>query len=205
MVLVSYKPIVLVGLIVMVRHFLHAGQERETLLCMEDPMATVDFITALFSHVDEQMRAVPKHPEAHLWPSEVGTLGLWHALKGVGNRAFYRWLTRDSRGLFPRLPERTRLLRLFRTHQDWTQAFWAAPTVLGVIDTYGIEVIHPMREGRSPQQKSVAKGSRIPAGLSAGNCVSCCISGGWWWGGRVPPRTSRITPCSGSFDSLKNA
>jgi len=44
MVLVSYKPIVLVGLIVMVRHFLHAGQERETLLCMEDPMATVDFI-----------------------------------------------------------------------------------------------------------------------------------------------------------------
>jgi hypothetical protein len=27
-----------------------------------------------------------------------------------------------------------------------------APTVLGVIDTYGIELIHPMREGRSPQQ-----------------------------------------------------
>jgi hypothetical protein len=27
----------------------------------------------------------------------------------------------------------------------------AAPTVLGVIDTYGIELIHPMREGRSPQ------------------------------------------------------
>ena len=30
--------------------------------------------------------------------------------------------------------------------------FLAAPTVLGVIDTYGIELIHPMREGRSPQQ-----------------------------------------------------
>jgi hypothetical protein len=28
----------------------------------------------------------------------------------------------------------------------------AAPTVLGIIDTYGIELIHPMREGRSPQQ-----------------------------------------------------
>src|SRR4029450_3192430 len=26
------------------------------------------------------------------------------------------------------------------------------PTVLGVIDTYGIELIHPIREGRSPQQ-----------------------------------------------------
>src|SRR2546427_6730217 len=39
-----------------------------------------------------------------------------------------------------------------KTHQDWTQVFLAAPTVLGVIDTYGIELIHPMREGRSPQQ-----------------------------------------------------
>ena len=28
----------------------------------------------------------------------------------------------------------------------------AAPTVLGVVDTYGIELIHPRREGRSPQQ-----------------------------------------------------
>ena len=115
-------------------------------------MTTVDFITALFYEVDEQMGAIPTHPEAHLWPSEVVTLGLLHALKGVGNRAFYRWLTRDSRALFPRLPERTRLFRLFTTHQDWTQAFLAAPTVLGGIDTYGIELIHPIREGRSPQQ-----------------------------------------------------
>ena len=115
-------------------------------------MTTVEFITALFYEVDEQLRAIPKHPEAHLWPSEVVTLGLLHALKGVGNRPFYRWLTRDYRALFPRLPERTRLFRLFKTHQDWTQVFLAAPTVLGVIDTYGIELIHPMREGRSPQQ-----------------------------------------------------
>ncbi len=115
-------------------------------------MATVEFITALFYEVDEQLGAIPKHPEAHLWPSEVVTLGLLHALKGVGNRAFYRWLTRDYRPLFPQLPERTRLFRLLKTHQDWARTFLAAPTVLGVIDTYGIELIHPMREGRSPQQ-----------------------------------------------------
>ena len=115
-------------------------------------MTTWDLLIALFYHVDEQMHDLPKHPEARLWPSEVVTLGLLHALKGVGNRAFYRWLTRDYRALFPQLPERTRLFRLFRTHQDWTQVFLAAPTVLGVIDTYGIELIHPMREGRSPQQ-----------------------------------------------------
>ena len=54
--------------------------------------------------------------------------------------------------MFPRLPERTRLLRLLRTHPDWTQAFWAAPTVLGGIDTDGVEILHPIRAGRSPPQ-----------------------------------------------------
>jgi hypothetical protein len=43
-------------------------------------------------------------------------------------------------------------LRLFTTHHDWTQVCWAAPTVLSVIDTYGVELIHPMRKGRSAQQ-----------------------------------------------------
>src|ERR1700674_755172 len=103
--------------------------------CEESRMTTVDFITASFYEVDEQLRAIPKHPEARLWPSEVVTLGLLHALKGVGNHVFYRWLTRDYRALFPDVPERTRLFRLFKTHQDSTQTFLAAPTVLGVIDT----------------------------------------------------------------------
>jgi hypothetical protein len=29
-------------------------------------MRTVEFITALFYEVDEQLRALPKHPKAHL-------------------------------------------------------------------------------------------------------------------------------------------
>ena len=52
-------------------------------------MITEELITALFYEVDEQLHAIPKHPEAHLWPSEVVTLGLLHALKGGGNRPFY--------------------------------------------------------------------------------------------------------------------
>src|SRR5215813_10309660 len=156
MVLVSYKLttiIVLADLIVMLLHFLHTGQERVTLPGTEASMTTTtEFITALFCQVADQLPDIPKHPQASLWPSEVVTLGLLHALKGVGNRPFYRWLTRDSRPLFPRLPERTRLFRLLKTHQDWTRAFLAAPTVLGVIDTYGSELIHPMRAGRSPHQ-----------------------------------------------------
>src|SRR5215831_16848425 len=97
MVLVAYKPtytVVLAGLIVMGMHFLQAGCKRATRRGTEELMITMDFITALFYEVDEQLGAIPKHPEAHLWPSEVVTLGLLHALKGGGNRPFYRWLTR---------------------------------------------------------------------------------------------------------------
>jgi hypothetical protein len=133
-------------------YVLHARQERETLLCAEESMTTTECITALFYHVDEELCTVPKHPEARLWPSEVVTLRLLYALKGVGNRPLYRWLTRDHRGLFPCLPERTRLFRLFKTHHNWTRVFFAAPTVLGVIGISGIECIHPIREGRTPQQ-----------------------------------------------------
>ena len=32
---------------------------------------TVEFITALFYEVDEQLGAIPKHPAAHLWPNSV--------------------------------------------------------------------------------------------------------------------------------------
>src|SRR5262245_58450816 len=59
---------------------------------------------------------------------------------------------RDYRSLFTHLRERMRLFRLLKTHQDWTKVFSAAPAVLGGIDPSGIELIHPIREGRSPQQ-----------------------------------------------------
>ena len=115
-------------------------------------MTTIDFITELFCRVDDAMGEVPKHPQAGLYPSEVVTVGLLFALKGVGERAFYRWLARDYRPLFPKLPERTRLFRLFRTRWAWTDRFLAEPSLLGLADTYGIELLHPRREGRSPQQ-----------------------------------------------------
>jgi len=115
-------------------------------------MTTEEFITALFCRVDDAMAQVPKHSQALLYPSEVVTLALLFALKGVSERAFYRWVKRDWRRLFPHLPDRTRLFRLFQTHQAWTDRFLAAPTVLGVADTYGIELLHPWREGRSARQ-----------------------------------------------------
>jgi hypothetical protein len=115
-------------------------------------VSTEDFIIELFCRVDDEMLDVPKHPQAKLYPSEVVTLALLFALKGAGNRAFYRWLKRDFGHLFPKLPERTRLFRLFNSHRHWTERFMAEPSLIGIVDSYGIELVHPRREGRSQRQ-----------------------------------------------------
>jgi hypothetical protein len=117
-----------------------------------DFAATGGFITDLFCRVDDAMRGVPRHSQAKLFPSEVVTLGLLFALRGQGERAFYRWIAGNLRGAFPRLPDRTRLFRLLAHHRDWTRRFLAEPTLLGVADSYGIELIHPRREGRTAGQ-----------------------------------------------------
>ena len=103
-------------------------------------MMTVGFITALFYEIDEQLALSPNTPRPTSGPVRSLPWGCSMPSK-AGATGVYRWLTRDYRTLFPRLPERTRLFRLFVTHHDWTQAFLAAPTVLGVIDAYGIELI----------------------------------------------------------------
>ena len=115
-------------------------------------MPVQEFIIALFCRIDDAMRDVPKHRQALLYPSETVTLAILFAFKGVGERPFYRWLDKTAGTLFPTLPERTRLFRLFKTHQKWADRFLAEPTLLGIIDSYGIEFIHPIREGRSPRQ-----------------------------------------------------
>ena len=51
-------------------------------------MTTIDFITELFCRVDDAMPNAQKHSQANLRPSEVVTLAILFALKGVGNRAF---------------------------------------------------------------------------------------------------------------------
>jgi hypothetical protein len=115
-------------------------------------VATKDFVIWLFCLVDDRLGWRPKHPQAQLWPSEVVTIGLLFALRGSSFRSFYRWLDRDYAELFGGLPERTRLLRALRVHAPETARFLADPTFFTVIDTYGIELLHPWRSGRSPRQ-----------------------------------------------------
>jgi hypothetical protein len=115
-------------------------------------MPTLMFIIALFCRVDDALRDVPTDPLAHLHPSELVTVGILYGLKGGSGRAFYHWRERDYRPLFPRLPERTRRFRLLTQYRELTDRLLADPTLLGVVDTYGIELVHPYREGRSSAQ-----------------------------------------------------
>ena len=115
-------------------------------------MTTEDFIISLFCLVDDKMGKLPKRSDAKLYPSELVTIELLYTLKGGFFHAFYRWLKRDFEYLFKELPHRTRIPRALRAHRAWSERFLSDPTFFTVIDTYGIELIHPVREGRSAQQ-----------------------------------------------------
>lgn len=112
-------------------------------------MPTDEIIIRVFCIVDDRLSDVKKHPLARLHPSEVVTIGLLLALKGIAYRAFYRWLAANYGRLFGGLPEQSRLYRLLVNAHPHTDRFLADPTILGIIDSIGIELIHPRREGRS--------------------------------------------------------
>lgn len=116
-------------------------------------MRTESIIIRLFCIVDDKLRHVNhKRADATLFPSTIVTIGLLFALKGGHFRAFYRWLDGDFRYLFPALPERTRLLRLLAHYEVLTDHFLVEPEAESIIDSFGVELIHPIREGRSQKQ-----------------------------------------------------
>jgi len=137
-------------------------------------MTTEDIILHIFYLVATALPAIPRHAQAKLYPSELVTIGILFALKGGHFRAFYRWLKRDYGDWFGdgTLPERTRLQRLLKTHQDWCDLLLSDPSFFTVIDNYPIELLFPIREGRSEQQV----GKRVvtkDAGALASSCVCC--------------------------------
>jgi hypothetical protein len=115
-------------------------------------MTTEDIIVHIFYHVDNALGEVQKVPQAQLYPSEVVTIGILFALKGGHFRAFCRWLKRDYAMLFGGLPDRTTLLRQLRSQSYHTDALLAQASLLNVIDSFPIELLFPLRAGRSKQQ-----------------------------------------------------
>lgn len=74
-------------------------------------MPTDEIIIRLFCMVVDQLGPVNKGLDAHLYPSEIVTIGLLFALKGGRFCAFESRLNKNYRACFPHLPERTRLQR----------------------------------------------------------------------------------------------
>jgi hypothetical protein len=115
-------------------------------------MTTEEIIIHNFYHVDNALLGVQKEPKAKLYPSEVVTIGILFALKGGHFRAFYRCLKRDYNALFGGLPDRTNLQRQLRQQESHTDHLLAQPSVLNVADSFPIELIFPVREGRRKGQ-----------------------------------------------------
>ena len=110
------------------------------------------FITELYCTIDDTLPQLPPHSQAVLSLGEVITIGVLYAIKGVSRRAFYHWLKDNYGDRFPQLPARTRLFRRLEAKAGWTGCFLASPTILGVADSYGIELGHPVRAGRNLHQ-----------------------------------------------------
>lgn len=115
-------------------------------------MTTEDLIILIFCAVDNGLGSVPKERNAKLYPSEGITIGILFALKGGRFRAFYRWLKPDYDELFGGLPDRTALQRQLRRYEYGADQLLAEPSLLNVIDSFPIERLFPIRQGRSAQQ-----------------------------------------------------
>ena len=102
-----------------------------------DTANVTDFITELFCKVDDAIPDAPRHSQAIRSVSEVVTVGIFYGVKGVSQRAFYPWLRDNGGHLFPKLPERTRRFHRLHTRRYWSGRFLAAPTLMGVADSYG--------------------------------------------------------------------
>ncbi len=127
-------------------------------------MSTEEILLRLFEIVDPQLADVKKRSDAKLYPSEIVTIGLMFALKGGRYRPFYRWFVANLGVWFPKMPEQSRLHRLLRDYSQYTDRFLKDASFFTIIDTFGIELIHPRREGRSPNQL-------VKQGLSNGRWI----------------------------------
>ena len=115
-------------------------------------MTTEEIIIQIFCYVDNALPEAKKVPQAKLYPTEVITIGILFALKGGHFRAFCRWLRRDYDTLFGGLPERTTLMRQLRARQYQADELLAQASLLNVIDSFPIELLFPIRAGRSKRQ-----------------------------------------------------
>ena len=102
----------------------------------------------LFCKAYDAITDAPRHSQALRSVSELVTIGILYAVKGASQRVFYPWLKDNYGHLFPQLPERTRPFRRLHTRQCRTGRFLAEPMLISIAGSYGVELRHPIRDGR---------------------------------------------------------
>ncbi len=113
-----------------------------------------DIILTIYCAIADMLKDKDKkHSQGKLYQSEVMLCGVLFVLTGKPFRRFYHWLIK--RGVFVVLPERSRLQRLVIHHAPSCNAFLGSETFFTVLDSFGVEIIHPMREGRSRQSRTI--------------------------------------------------
>jgi hypothetical protein len=116
-----------------------------------------------------------KHSQGHLWLSEIVLIGALAALKGGSFRQFYTWLWRRE---IAEIPDRTRLSRLLKTHRAVCNHFLGRRSFFNVMDTFGIEIIRPIREGRSYESTALAWKGKSGHRWIVGRKICVCINEG---------------------------
>lgn len=134
-----------------------------------------DIILHLLSAIIEALgRKDKKHPLGKLHLSEIILCGVLFALKGGSFRRFHPWLL--QRNLL-NLPERSRLTRLLIRNRNLCNKFLSSETFFNVIDSFGVEVIHPAREGRSTQSQQVSQKGKSNHRWIVGRKINVAING----------------------------
>ena len=115
-----------------------------------------------------------RHPLGKLYLSEILLCGVLFALKGGSFRQFHPWLKRRK---VLNLPERSRLCRLLIKYHKLCNQFLSHETFFNVLDSFGVEVIHPVREGRSKQSQIVSKKGKSNKRWIIGRKINVAING----------------------------
>ncbi len=115
-----------------------------------------------------------RHPLGKLYLSEIMLCGVLFALKGGSFRRFHPWLRKRN---MLNLPERSRLCRLLIKYRKLCNQFLSGETFFNVIDSFGVEIIHPAREGRSQQSQSVSRKGRSNHRWIVGRKINVAING----------------------------
>jgi hypothetical protein len=147
-------------------------------------MTTEEMILHIFGSVDDEIGPVEKVAPADWYPSEGVTIGIWFALKGGHVRAFCGGLKPDYDAWFGGLPDRSTLQRPLRAQQDPADTRLGDASWLNGIDSFPIELLFPLREGRSKRQlgKQNRDQGRGSIGIKLGWILNPLGQGvGWHW------------------------